>query len=175
MKYRRIVPVLFVAGMLSISELKDANAYFTTYVTAKGGYDLTWHKETIKEEFGDWTKVITISSETDSIPVYVRARAFAGSTYSLTYEGEQWTQRQDGYFYYQNALYGGKTTDELKVKIDKVPLRPDEGANFNVIVIYETVPAQYGEDGKMIAPDAADWSKILTSKMEKYEGDVKNE
>lgn len=169
MRYRTIIPALLAAGMIYVSHLEAANAYFTTYVTAKGGYEIAWHKEMIKEEFSDWTKTITISSAQDSIPVYVRAKAFSGSKYKLTYTGEDWTCREDGYYYYNAALKGGETTTPLYVKISDIPEKPENNENFNVVVIYETVPVSYDEEGNMITPEHADWSKLLTSKVDNHD------
>lgn len=169
MKYMRVMPALLAAGMICVSHMGIANAYFTTYVTAKGGYEIAWHKEKIEEVYNDWTKTITISSEENSIPVYVRAKAFAGSTYELKYMGKDWTYREDGYYYYNNVLNGGETTSALNVIISKIPIQPKQGENFNVIVIYETTPVQYDEEGNMIACGDADWNEILSTKTKTHD------
>lgn len=168
MKKLIVIPALIAFGLVCISGVQNANAYFTTYVTAKGGYEVSWkHKETIEENFTDWDKYVTIKSEEDSIPVYIRAKAFAGSTYSLTYSGTDWSYNSgDGFYYYQYALNGGETTTALRISIDQIPLNPQGGENFNVVVIYESLPVVYDEDGEMISPQDADWSQTITSTTE---------
>lgn len=168
MNKKKICFALLAVAAVQLCEVRNANAYFTTYVTAKGGYEVSWrHQEEIHEEVKDFKKYVSISSKEDSIPVYVRARAFAGSTYSLTYSGDGWEYNEtDGYYYYKEPLKGGETTSVLLVSIDQIPINPQDGENFNVIVIYESLPVQYDEDGNMIAPKDADWTQTITSSQE---------
>ena len=65
----------------------------------------------------------------------------------------------DGYYYYTPIVNAGETTTILKVLIGNVPEDVKEGDEFNVIVIYETTPVQYREDGTPYA----DWSVKLTT------------
>lgn len=164
-KITNIISAALAVGLVCISGVQNANAYFTTYVTAKGGYEVSWkHREKITEEFVDWNKYVTITSEEDSIPVYVRVKAFAGSRYKLTYQGTGWTYNEaDGYCYYDSVLQGGGTATGLRVGIDNVPVNPKEGTDFNVVVVYETIPVQYGADGSMTEPAKADWTQRKTS------------
>ncbi len=164
-KRMNIISAALAVGLVCISSVQNANAYFTTYVTAKGGYEVSWeHHEKITEEFVDWNKYVTITSEEGSIPVYVRVKAFAGSSYQLVYEGTGWTYNSaDGYCYYDSVLQGGGTATGLRVGIDNVPANPKEGMDFNVVVVYETIPIQYGADGSMIEPAKADWTQRKTS------------
>ena len=164
-KRMNIISAALAVGLVCISSVQNANAYFTTYVTAKGGYEVSWkHKEEIHEELKEWSKHITITSKEGSVPVYVRVKAFAGSNYELTYTGDQWTEK-DGYYYYKSELQGGKTTETLLVDIKNIPKEPKDGMNFNVVVVYETIPVQYDKDGNMIAPQDADWTQSKTSQM----------
>ena len=157
-KRMNIISAALAVGLVCISSVQNANAYFTTYVSAKGGYEVSWkHKEDIHEEFKDWSKYVTITSEAGSVPVYVRVKAFAGSTYQLVYEGDKWTYK-DGYYYYNSELPGGGTTEALRVGIDNIPVNPKDGMNFNVVVVYETIPVQYG-----VNPWDADWTQRKTS------------
>lgn len=165
MKMKAFIPALFVAGMICFSSVQDANAYFTTYVTAKGGYEVAFKREThIDEEFENWNKYVTITSKKDSIPVYVRVKAFSGSMYTLSYSGDNWVfSEKDGYYYYTVPLNGGETTKALRIFIDQIPVNPKEEQNFNVIVVYETTAVQYNEQNKPVSPQDADWSKTLSS------------
>lgn len=145
-----------------------ANAYFTTYAEAQGGAAVRLGDRTeIEETCSDWTKSVVITSSPDSQPVYVRARAFCGSSYELEYSSEsgKWEQGDDGYFYYSDILYGGESTDVLEVRIGNVPEEPEDGQEFNVVVVYESTPVRYDADGEAYG----DWTAVLDSG--KAEGD----
>lgn len=163
MKKRQLFLFALAFALILFGKLEDANAYFTTYVTAKGGYDVNFgHEEKIEEEFVDWNKYVKISSKEGSIPVYVRVKAFAGSTYRLEFSGNDWFySEKDGFYYYRNALEGGQTTSALCIGIRQIPVNPEVKDNFNVVVVYETMPIQYDENGNMADPAFLDWSKIL--------------
>ena len=81
----------------------SAMAYFTTYVTAQGGQELSLgFTEVIPdEEVSDWTKHIKIEN-TGDYECYVRVKVFAGSQYQegLVYSDEsgKWTPGDDGYY-----------------------------------------------------------------------------
>lgn len=168
MKVKTLLPALFAVCLICMSNVHNANAFFTTYVTAKGGYEVYYMRDTkLDEKYNDWNKYVTVTNKEGSIPVYVRVKAFAGSLYTLSYSGEGWVySEKDGYYYYEQPLNGGQTTKALRVLIDNIPVKPEAGDNFNVVVIYETIPIQYAADNTLIAPDAADWSKTLTSTTE---------
>ncbi len=163
-KRMNIISAVLAVGLVCISSVQNANAYFTTYVTAKGGYEVSWkHREHINEDYSEWNKYVTITSEEGSVPVYVRVKAFAGSTYQLEYEGTKWISNTDGYYYYDSPLPGGGTTEKLRVGIGNIPVNPKDGMNFNVVVVYETIPVQYGADGSMKKPWDADWTQKKAS------------
>lgn len=165
-KWIKAIPALALAGLVGISDVGSANAYFTTYCTAKGGYEVSWkHQEELHEEYHDWNKLVTVSSKEGSVPVFVRVKAYSGSTYTLTYAGDDWTDGGDGYWYYETPLDGGKTTSGLNIAIGNIPTTTEE-TNFNVVVIYETIPAIYNADGSAQDAAAADWSVTLTSDTE---------
>lgn len=144
----------------------DAWAYFTTYAQAKGGYTLSLgDKTTVEEEFSAWTKHVVIANSEDSEPVYVRVKAFCGSEYALVYSDEngKWSPGGDGYYYYKDVVNGGGATDELLVKIEQVPEDVSDASQFHVVIVYETVPVLYREDGTPYA----DWTqKAETGKLE---------
>lgn len=140
-------------------------AYFTAYTTAKGTVPISLSENTtIEESFGSWTKHVTISNDGgDSRAVFVRAKGFAGSTYPLTYSEpagvSNWSPGEGGYYYYAMPLNPGDNTTQLDVKISGIPEseKLNAGDNFNVVVVYETTPVLFDEDGKPYA----DWSIIL--------------
>ena len=62
-------------ALIICATIQPAIAYFTTYVRAKGGHEVTFGDTTkITEEFSDWTKKVTITNEAGSAPVFIRAK-----------------------------------------------------------------------------------------------------
>ena len=138
----------------------SAWAYFTTYAEARGGYTIELGGKTeLREEFSAWTKHVAITNAPDSVPVYIRAKAFCGSQYELVYmdESGKWSPGADGFYYYSDPVAGGETTAELQILIDNVPVDVNTGDSFNVIVVYESTPVQYHADGTPYA----DWNVVL--------------
>lgn len=182
MKKRNVFLAVLAAGLVLTASIGSAWAYFTTYVEAEGGYTISLGDETtVEENFSAWMKSLVITSTADSEPVYVRARAFSGDSYPLTYsdgeafneedpEGKHgddgvgsgqdgfWAPNADGYYYYSKIIYGGGKTNELQVKIENVPEDVTE-KEFNVVVIYETTPVQYKEDGTAYGPSEINWDE----------------
>ena len=118
---------------------------------AKGGY--TVYRDattTIDEQYEDWVKYVTITS-VDGEPVFVRARAYTGSEFSLHYEGENWSDGGDGWWYYALPLEKGQSAAVLKVYIDEVPINPENDLGFDVAVVYESTVALYKPDGSAYA------------------------
>ena len=158
-----IVLFALLAVLILSASVHSAWAYFTTYATARGGYTIE-HKTRINEKFSEWKKHVSISNDKDSGPVYVRAKGFCGSAYTLNYgeSSNKWSlNEKDGYYYYSDILFGGGNTEELVVEIGNIPENiansPDfDPADFNVVIIYETIPVLYDVSGKNALP--ADWS-----------------
>jgi hypothetical protein len=153
MKIRNKILTALAILLVLVITVQSALAYFTTYVTAAGSVTLKLGEQTVIEEpdVQEWTKHIVISAKEDSEPVWVRAKAFAPAPYELQYSGEGWTDGGDGYWYYNDIVTVDKSANELLVKIENIPEEVEVGENFNVIVIYEAVPAFEGKE--------ADWSK----------------
>ncbi len=164
------------AGTVLTATAGSAWAYFTTYTSASGGYALNLGHETeIVETYSEHTKHLVVTNEGDG-PVYVRARAFSGSRYGLTYSGDGWQAGGDGYYYYNTIVQGiaaaedgtvvKSQTSQLDVRIT-FPEDAEEGDDCNVVVIYESLPVQYDSAGNALAPQAADWSaEILAGRTE---------
>ncbi|MCI8788949.1 MAG: hypothetical protein HFH92_07565 [Lachnospiraceae bacterium] len=163
MKKRKYFPgVLALAAVCAVASagIGKTWSYFTTYTEAAGGYPIQLGDRTdITEDFTEWTKHVTIANEPGSEPVYIRAKAFCGSQYTITYSGEGWTwNEEDGYYYYNYAVEGGKSTESLNLKIDGIP---EDLERFNVVVIYESTPVKYHEDGSAYTVEETDWDEIL--------------
>ena len=166
MKKRKYFPgVLALAAVCAVASagIGKTWSYFTTYTEAAGGHPIQLGDRTdITEDFTEWTKHVTIANEPGSEPVYIRAKAFCGSQYTITYSGEGWTwNEEDGYYYYNYAVEGGKSTESLNLKIDGIPENPEDLERFNVVVIYESTPVKYHEDGSAYTVEETDWDEIL--------------
>lgn len=152
---------IVLAGSVSV---QSAMAYFTTYVKAKGGYEITLGSQTeIEEDVKDMTKEIKISN-TGETDCYVRVKVFCGSQIEISYAGAvddkgnaYWTKGDDGYWYYKDILPAGGTSEVLQAKIT---LPEDYKDSFNVIVVQECTPVQYKEDGTPYA----DWNAKVDTK-----------
>ena len=144
--------LLLTAGI----SVGTAMAYFTTYTQVSGTVPLSLGEiHTIpEEEVTDWEKRVTIEN-TGDMECFVRVRAFAGSQYQdgLVYSGENWSLAADGFYYYSQPLSPGERSGELRVSIDNM----DKDQSFNVIVVQESAPVIYDENGN---PEG-DWDHIL--------------
>ena len=169
MKKRRIFLLLLVAALIFCVSVPSALAYFTTQTKAKGGYTVPDRYITeVEESFHDWTKDISIVNAEGSGPVFIRARAYAGSGYGIAYRSDgNWYDGGDGWWYYRPILYAqtrdengalvGGTASGLSVTVSNIPDEPRVGENFNVVVVYESTPVQYDENGQPFA----DWTMTL--------------
>ena len=169
MKKKTIVLAALAAVLTLEAAAGSAWAYFTTYTEARGGYPIELEDTTtIREEFSAWTKHVVVASEKDSRPVYVRVKALNGSEYTLTYTDTcgKWTPGSDGYYYYSDIVNGGEATGGLDIKIGNVPESVEDGSSFNIVVVYETTPVRYDENGKPYA----DWNATLDIKSGQWKG-----
>lgn len=162
MKKTKYLLTLLAAGTILTAGIGQAMAYFTTYVEAEGNFTIRLGDETkITETFTDWTKSLTVTNEEGSEPVYVRAKAFyAPDTLKLVYSGTGWSKGDDDYYYYKDPIGENeekRSTEALLVKINNIPQDVAKGDVFNVIVIYESTPVLYHEDGTAYA----DWNSEL--------------
>lgn len=165
MKRRNYYPeVLALTAIVAVAwaGIGKTWSYFTTYAEAAGGYTIRLGDRTeITEDFSEWTKHVVISNEESSEPVYIRVKAFSGSQYTLTYSGEGWSLGSDGYYYYNEMVNGGGATGALDLKIGGIPEEPEAQERFNVVVVYESTPVKYHEDGSAYTVHETDWSELL--------------
>ena len=175
MRKKNMILALLAVSLVLTGSVGSAWAYFTPYVEAQGGHTISLGDETeVYEDFSAWMKRLVVGIDEDSEPVYVRARAFSGEKYPLSYGVEKnnefvplpnedckWVPNEDGYYYYQDYLYYDaedektRKTQELQIKINDVPQDVTE-KKFDVVVIYETAPVQYKEDGTAYKCDETD-------------------
>ena len=150
----------------------SAMAYFTTYVTAKGGYvvELGFTKTEIEEEVEYGEKIIALTN-TGDFDCYVRMKALTGDAYkdSLVYSEPEnagrWTPGADGFYYYSDIVAPSETTSELVVRFS-FPAG-NEPIDFNVIIIQECTPVLYDESGNPYA----DWSVVADVSETIYKGE----
>lgn len=152
---------LLLAGSMTAG---SAMAYFTTYATASGGAEVSLdftHTEP-GEEVVDWTKRITVKN-TGSVDCYVRVKLFAGEKYleGLDISGEGWERGEGDYYYYNKVVPAGKTSSLLSAKIGNMESEED----FNVIVVQESTPVLYSENGDPYG----DWNVVLDRVQESHE------
>lgn len=173
MKKSRTLLAFLALALAVATVLPGTWAYFTANTSAGGGRTMHFQNETeITEGFneGEWKKEITITASSGTQPVYVRARAY--STYDLTYAGNGWKVQDgkpasdDGWCYYETPLanFDGAPTwtktqaELLTVQINIKDLEPGVvPEDFDVVVVYETTPVTYDENGN----PQADWNQTL--------------
>ena len=158
MKRKQILLAALAVILVLSATVGPALAYFTTHVTAEGQDTMIFENKTeIHENVIDGVKYVTITNTGES-PVYVRARAYAPSDIEPSYSGDGWTIGDGGYYYTHTVLEPGDSTNELVVSVQAFPGDAEAGDSFNLIVIYEAVPATYDEDGNPVE----NWDVDLT-------------
>ncbi len=142
---------LLLAGAVS---LPKAMAYFTTYAAAGGGVEvrISNTRTEVEEKVEGLTKQIQLKN-TSTQDEYVRVKVLCGSAFTLEFTNEsgKWSLNEDGYWYYSDILKPGDTTKPLLAGIT-VP--EDQKDDFDVIVVEESTPVLYDENGDPYA----DWS-----------------
>lgn len=144
--------------------LKEASAYFTTYVSAGGSQIVHMGAQTeIEEDVTDMTKHISIRNASQINDCYVRVKVFYAGPFEVTFtdrseSGDLWTYSEaDGYWYYGPILPAGGATEILDAKIGGLPQDFDRDS-FNVVVVQECTPVIYDENGN----PTADWNTVYT-------------
>lgn len=167
MRKRNLILVILVLALIMCASIQPAIAYFTTYVNAKGGYRVTVGDTTkIHEKIKGQDKEVVIHSDTDSAPVYIRAKVLYTGKNEPVVSGENWVEDSDGYYYYSNILEGGGDTSTLKVTMQDLVTGEDatedlnDGDSFSVVVIYESTPVRY-RSVEGVATPYADWTHTI--------------
>lgn len=152
-----------LVGLLALASFSVASVafgYFTSNASAEGGFVLRLTPDTeIHETYGSRAKHVRISNSEESVPLYVRARAF--SSMPVAYSGGSWDEKDDGWLYCVAILEPGSETPTLDVSITFPTDGTDDsetGDEHDVIVVYETVPVRHDESGNPLDAEAC-WSK----------------
>ncbi len=173
MKKRRFLLAVLALALAVTAALPSAWAYFTANTTAGGGRTVRLGDRTeITETFANWKKSLVITAEPVTQPLHLRARAY--STYELQYSGADWTQGGDGWWYYNYALAnpGDDVAEEaqpawtrrqsspleITIRVEGVP-QGTVPEDFDVTVVYETIPVTYHADGSHSSAAEADWTQ----------------
>ncbi len=153
---------LVLAGGASVG---SAYAYFTTYTEASGGVklELGSTKTEIEEKVENGTKIVSVKN-TGDYACYVRATAFAGSSYTLTYAdggSGKWSSGSDGYWYYSDLVQPSETTEALHIRIpqDLLSKVEKDGVDQNVIVVQECAAESYDDSGALLPNGPARFEK----------------
>lgn len=149
---------LLLVGSISLPKVM---AYFTTYASAGGGVEINISNTTneVEEKVDGLIKEIRLEN-TSAQEEYVRVKVFCGSEFSLTYTNEsgKWSQGEGDYWYYSDIVKPGEITEPLLAAITVPEGHKD---NFDVIVVEESVPVLYAEDGSTYA----DWTMKADSEV----------
>ena len=140
-----IVPALTAIALTVIVAL-PAWAYFTASDYASGWIEIKTPNTGITEKYGEGKKVVTIHNEEDSVPVWVRARAFSASELDVDISGEGWTGPVNDWYEYDDILFPGDDTKPLIAKIEW-PFKPEDVGEDGTYVISSTGSDEGGEDG----------------------------
>ena len=163
MKHKNYWMSLLALVLILTAAVQPALAYFTANSRADGSVPLTLGSTTeIQEEVVDLTKSVTIQN-TKGDPVWIRAIAYAGQSFTLEVGGDNWTgSGARTWIYYNDPVPAGSATAPLTVKVVDIPTSEEYVmTSFNVSVQYESIPVQYDENGNVIAPSASDWAHPL--------------
>lgn len=166
MKNKRILLALLALALAATTVLPAAMAYFTTNARATGSRQLKLGgTTTITETMAEWTKQVTISADTGSQPMWVRARAYPAELVDsiLAETADDWESSEDGWWYFttplakpadNEAAIPGTVTDTSRLLVKIEPVKVDEVGQipdaFDVVVVYESAPVLYGEDGERL-------------------------
>ncbi|MBR2578005.1 MAG: hypothetical protein IKE38_03640, partial [Erysipelotrichaceae bacterium] len=160
-KKKQMIFVLMIITALAIT-VSSTLAFFSTYTRVKGTAPIGLSESSkFKETEIEGGKHVVITCLDGSDPIYVRVKAFAFEEIleQLEYKGDNWTKDGDWY-YYDLPLRTDKTEAEKQAVIDIV-LKEDAQIDletFNIIVVYEFIPASVDTNGNLYP----DWTAVWT-------------
>ncbi|MBR4472910.1 MAG: hypothetical protein IKS55_04660 [Oscillospiraceae bacterium] len=165
MKKRTLILAVLAVLLVLCSSIGSAIAYFTTFASARGGYVIQLGGKTeITERIVENRKIISIKNtpekpeDAGKYPVFVRVKAFTDSdgvlddSSNALYPGNSdalWERDGENCWRYRKALYAGEETEPaftIDVSSNR-RLKPEETMILDVVVVYESVPAVFTDDG----------------------------
>lgn len=142
---KKVVLSICVLTFLCVLPARETCAYFTAYTESTGGHVLILEPTTkIKETYKDGVKQIQVENSGQA-DCFVRVKVFSGNKVTLSCKGEGWTQREDGYWYYEDILKLGSLTHVLAAAVTIPEGWEVFSDSVNVIVIQECAPVCYKE------------------------------
>lgn len=150
--------VLTIAAILLVlvTSVGLAGAFFSDYEHAIGQATFALGGDTTIDEHVDGTeKTISILNRGDG-DAFVRVSVYGPDEMTFPTVGDGWRKAKDGFWYYQNVLPADKATSTIVASISEVPVSVDL-AEFDVIVVHESVPVVYDTEEK--ADFAASWGE----------------
>lgn len=169
MKRKQKIGLMALLVLILSASIPSTIAYFTTYASALGRVEISLQAETeiIEQLPTPYSKHIQVQLDQGSQPVYVRVRAFSGSAYPIEARPSSANWKQNGqYWEYMIPLFpeeGRNITDEIVFEIQP---KENEVQNFNIVVVSESIPVKFDENGN---PLPADWNKTI--EIERGEGE----
>lgn len=167
MKHKTLLLASVAVALVMAMGIAPAWAYFTDSSTATGAMKVSVTPSTdIHEYYQEGVKHVVVSNaDNATTAVFVRAKVFASGVFSTDISGDSWSGPDgEGWYVYGDAVEPGGETTPLDVAITFPPVKSATapngavvGDNYNVVVVYEAVPAQYEADGTPIY----DWTFIL--------------
>ena len=157
-KKNKLILLLMIVLTFMISVPKTL-AYFSTYTQVKGTAPVVL-KEVVyfHEEDVGGNKRVVIKADSDSDPIYVRIRAYASSEIEdlimYVFEQGEWKLTSDGWYEYNSVLMANDEAT-MDIEIDKINI---EMTQFNVVVVYEYIPAIDDGNGGYTKDWTADWT-----------------
>ena len=151
---KKTIGLLMVSLLLVLSiGVGSALAYFTTYTVASGSQklELNFSKTDINETVEPGKKVLWVENA-ESADCFVRVKVIVAEQFQDKLQfaepdnAGKWTPGDDGYYYYDEVLASGEKTSELIVLLTDISSIATD--DFNVIVIQESTPVLYDENGE---------------------------
>lgn len=167
-KTNKLLVLLALILIVTLS-IGPAFAYFTDSVQTDGAETVVLgSKGEIGEEMdqGPGTHIKRVAvTNTGDVPMFVRAKVFYAPELTVAVSGwiRQGTDPAGGfetaYYLYDGVVEPGDTASGLTVTITGFPTDGEEGDKLNVVVVYESVPVLYDENGEAVM----DWDQAITA------------
>ena len=159
MKTRWLCTIAAALIIISCCAVKPAIAFFTDTISKDGKFLVTLgdgQLDEIDEDVTAMVKRISIKN-TGDYDVFVRAKAiFPAGIEVEKEESTGWGDLTDGYYYYDEIISPGESTERLNLKITT-----SVDDDFNVIIIQEATKVLYDVDGNPYA----DWNSAVATQL----------
>lgn len=164
MKRRTLTLALLAVVLVLGMGIGTAWSYFTDTTSVEGKLPISiTPTTTITEENGPGSKTMRIQNTSQATNVWVRARVYAAKVLGADASGTDWSGEILDWYEYGEPVAPGAETEPLNVTFTlKRPYDPESnptgahpGEEYNIVVIYESLPVQYDASGN---PLPANWN-----------------